>query len=111
VAEQFINIDALQDVVDKLNRAIDEVPDATGRLANYLDDMGLSSDRLPDWTYYGRYVERLRELARECRQRLDLAREIADSRPGESLRGESPREVTFDDTVFLQDDDAAGPPP
>jgi hypothetical protein len=101
VAEQSINIDALQDVVNRLNRAVEEAPEAAGRLANYLNDVGLSSDRLPDWTYDGQRVWRLRELARECQQRLDLAREIADSRPGESLR-----QVTFDDTVFLSDDDA-----
>ncbi|MDR1266109.1 MAG: hypothetical protein LBK42_11265 [Propionibacteriaceae bacterium] len=101
MAEQFINIDALQDVVNRLNRAIGEVPEAAGRLANYLNDVGLSSDRLPDWLYDGQRVWRLRELARECQQRLDLAREIADSRPGESLR-----QVTFDDTVFLSNDDA-----
>ncbi|MDR1264617.1 MAG: hypothetical protein LBK42_03370 [Propionibacteriaceae bacterium] len=101
MAEQSINIDALQDVVNRLNRAIGDMPEAAGHLANYLNDVGLSSDRLPDWLYDGWHVERLRELARECQQRLDLAREIADSRPGESLY-----KVTFDDTVFLSDDDA-----
>ena len=96
-----IDLVLMQELADELDRVVQAGPDAAARINRKLDDVWLSAPGLSRWLAGGETIWRLSCLAGECRDRLAMARVVAGSTPGDSLRS-----VSFDDTVFLNQDAA-----
>ena len=80
-----ICIESLQNVVNTLRYALNDIPSEAGEIYRNLDYVWLSSSKLNQWKWGGANTQQLHDIYIELQHRLDQARQIARVGPFRTL--------------------------